>query len=103
MPYRSEKISIAGTKYDSRRKLTDEQRDAVIILHREGYSYRKLAAMFGVSKRLIQSIIRPPKRSTPRQRPKSYWTQAKRKYRIRKQHLFKQGFIHETKKHNDKR
>ena len=103
MPYRSEHVPIAGTQYDSRRKLSDEQRDAVIILHREGYSYRKLAAMFGVSKRLIQSIIRPPKRSIPRQRPKSYWTQAKRKYRIRKQNLFKQGLINETKKRNGKK
>lgn len=93
MPYRSEKILIAGTKYDSRRKLSDEQRQAVAILHREGYSYRKLAEMFGVSKRLIQSIIRPPKRNTPRPRPTSYWTVAKRRYRQRKQALYNKGLI----------
>ena len=98
MPFKSEQIPIAGTKNDSRRKLTNEQREAVIILHREGYSYRKLAEMFGVSKRLIQSIIRPPKRSLPRPRPTSYWTDAKRKYRRRKQKLYKRGIINESRK-----
>ena len=98
MPFKSEQIPIAGTKNDSRCKLTSEQREAVIILHREGYSYRKLAEMFRVSKRLIQSIVRPPKRSNPRPRPTSYWTEAKRRYRRRKQELYKNGIINESRK-----
>ena len=66
MPYRSEKIQIAGTKHDGRRKLSDEQKGAIIILRKKGHSYRKLAEKFGVSKSLIQSIIRPQSRAKPK-------------------------------------
>ncbi|MDR1202687.1 MAG: hypothetical protein LBL58_13825 [Tannerellaceae bacterium] len=93
MPYRSEKVPVAGTGYDGRRKLSGEQRQAVKVLHKEGYSYRKLAGMFHVSKWLIQSIINPPVRSKPRKRPKEYWAEAKRRYRKKKQELYKNGDI----------
>ena len=52
MPYKSESIPIAGTKLDQRRKLSNEQREAVKILADKGYSQRKLAEMFNVSKNL---------------------------------------------------
>ena len=45
MPYKSESIPIAGTKLDQRRKLSNEQREAVKILADKGYSQRKLAEM----------------------------------------------------------
>ncbi len=45
MPYKSEKINIAGTKYDRRRKLSPDQVKAIKLLKEEGYSYRQLAAM----------------------------------------------------------
>ena len=57
MPYKSESIPIAGTKLDQRRKLSNEQREAVKILADKGYSQRKLAEMFNVSKSLVQSIL----------------------------------------------
>lgn len=89
MPYKSEKIPIAGTKHDGRRKLSEEQRKAVEILHKEGYSFRKLAEMFGVSKWLIQSIIKPPVRCKSKKYSTEYYTEAKRRYRLKKQELFK--------------
>ena len=93
MPYSSEKIQIAGTKHDGRRKLSDEQKGAIIILRKKGCSYRKMAEKFGVSKSLIQSIIRPQSRTKPKKLSTEYWTNAKRKHRKRKQELYKNGKI----------
>ncbi|NDV64004.1 helix-turn-helix domain-containing protein [Bacteroides sp. 224] len=93
MPYRSEKIPIAGTQHDGRRKLSEEQKQAIKILRKEGYSYRKLAAMFNVSKWTIQSIINPPERPKSKKQSKEYWAEAKRKYRKKKQELYKNGDI----------
>lgn len=91
MPYKSEKIPIAGTKLDLRRKLSPEQKEAIKILSAQGYSQRKLAEMFGCSKRSVQNILHPQERSVQLKRPTSYWTQKKREYRKRKQHLFIEG------------
>lgn len=99
MPYKIEQIKLAGTKNDKRAKLTQEQREAIVILAREGYSQRKLAVMFNVSRRLIQSILHPPNRAKPKQRPQSYWTEAKRKCRQRKMKLYKAGKIKFEKNH----
>jgi transposase len=102
MPYRSEKILIAGTKHDSRRKLSKEQKQAIVILKREGYSYRKLAEMFGVSKWTVQSIIRPPSRHKAKKLSAEYWAQAKKKFRKRKQQLCDNGVIEHKSKKNIK-
>ena len=83
MPLKIENIKLAGTKFDGRAKLSLEQRQAIQILAREGYSQRRLAAMFNVSKRLIQSILSPTE----------YWTELKRKYRKKKIDLYKNGKI----------
>ena len=48
MPLKIENIKLAGTKFDGRAKLSPEQRQAIQILSREGYSQRRLAAMFNV-------------------------------------------------------
>lgn len=98
MPYQSEKIKIAGTKHDSRVKLTADEKNAIVILVQKGYSQRKLAAMFRVSRRLIQTIIKPPPRQPNKKRSAEYWREAKRKYRNRKQELLKTGKIHAPKK-----
>lgn len=98
MPYKSEKIPIAGTKLDLRRKLSDEQRRAVKILADQGYSQRKLAEMFGCSKGTIQQIVAPHPKASQKRYPKEYWTEAKRRYRERKQKLFKAGEINEARK-----
>ena len=93
MPYKSEKINIAGTKFDKRRKLSHSQVRVIIQLKRYGFSYRQLAAKFGVSKWTIQNIIKPQNRQKALKRPTSYWTEKKRQYRQRKQKLYKSGEI----------
>ena len=92
MPLRIENIKLAGTKFDGRAKLSPEQRQAIQILAREGYSQRRLAAMFNVSKRLIQSILSPVRKHS-KQYPTEYWTELKRKYRKKKIDLYKNGKI----------
>lgn len=60
MPYKSEKIKIAGGKYDRRIKLTPEQKEE-IRKNTEGLSQRVLANKYGVSRRTIQFILNPDK------------------------------------------
>ena len=60
MPYKSEKIKIAGTKYDRRIKLTPEQKEE-IYQNPLGLSQRALAKEYGVSRRTIQFILDPNK------------------------------------------
>ena len=91
MPYKSERIPIAGTKFDRRRKLSPEQKEAIKILSERGYSQRKLAEMFGCSKRSVQNILHPQERGSQPKRPTEYWTQKKREYRQWKQKLFLDG------------
>lgn len=98
MPFKSERVRIAGTQYDLRRKLSDEQVRAVSILSSQGYSQRQLAKMFGCSKGTIQNILNPGKRSPQVKRPTEYWTEAKRRYRARKQRLFKSGQLSKKRK-----
>lgn len=57
MPYKSEKIKIAGTKYDRRRKLTEADKEEIREL--VGLSVREIARRYGVDKRLIQFILYP--------------------------------------------
>lgn len=98
MPYKSERITIAGTKHDKRRKLNNDQIRAIKLLKVDGYSYRQLAAMFGCSKWTIQNIIHPQIRKPSEKLPTAYWTEKKREYRQRKQALFKSGQINEKTK-----
>lgn len=103
MPYKSEQITIAGTKYDNRRKLSTDQVRAIKLLKEEGYSYRQLAAMFGCSKWTIQNIINPQIKKPVKKRPTAYWTEKKRQYRQRKQALYKSGLINEKTKKSNRR
>ena len=99
MPIRIEQIKIAGTKLDARAKLTPDQREAIKVLSKEGYSQRRLAAMFNVSKWLVQSIVQPTERKPEKKRPKEYWTQAMRKHRARKKALYMAGKLKINNKH----
>ena len=98
MPYKSDTIPIAGTKHDKRSKLNEDEKNAIIILVQKGYSQRKLAAMFRVSRRLVQNLIKPEPRRPACHRSAEYWAEAKRKYRKRKHELLKTGKIHAPKK-----
>lgn len=93
MPYKAEKIKIEGTLFDKRRKLSEDDKKAIQILTNQGYSQRKLAVMFHVSRRLIQSILSPETKAPPKKYSKEYWAEVKKKYRQRKQELFIDGKI----------
>ena len=106
MPYKSEKIKIAGTKYDRRVKLTPEQKEHIRWLRDEEHlSYRTLAKMFNVSKRLIQFVIKPEiaekcreqlmerKRSGKYKPLKEAWAETVREHRQYKQKLKLEGKI----------
>lgn len=106
MPYKSEKIKIEGTKLDRRRKLTEDQKDYIRWLREEeGLSQRKLAAMFGVSRRLITFILDPEKEKSNKARgkqlrkegrykyTKEQWAEVMKEHRHYKEKLHKDGFI----------
>ena len=93
MPYKSEKIPIAGTEFDRRVKLSPEQKQAIKILNKEGYSQRKLAKMFGCSKRSIQNILHTQGHALCKRLPTAYRTEKQREYRNHKQKLYKLGII----------
>lgn len=63
MPRKSDSIPINNSDLDRRFKLTDEQRVEIKELYDTGnkelYSQRKLAAAYGVSRRLITFIVSP--------------------------------------------
>lgn len=62
MPYKSERMPIAGTEYDRLRKLSETQKELIRRMREEGMlSYNQLARMFGVSKRTIQFVCCPEK------------------------------------------
>jgi transposase len=59
MPYKSEKIIIAHSKYDRRIKLTKKDKARVVYLYDKGVAIREITRRFNVSRRLIQYIIFP--------------------------------------------
>lgn len=106
MPYKSEKIKIAGTEYDRRMKLTQEDKAYIRFLReQEKMSQKELAAMFGVSRRLITFIIDPEKEKRNKQRVKELraegrykytkdeWALVMRQHRRYKQTLYNNGKI----------
>lgn len=61
MPFKSDKIKLPE-KLDRRVKLTQEDKAGIIHLKdTENLSQRKLARMFGVSRRTIQFVLYPEK------------------------------------------
>lgn len=106
MPYKSEKIKIEGTKLDRRRKLTEDQKAYIRWLREEeGLSQRKLAAIFGVSRRLITFILDPEKEKRSKERgkqlrkegrykyTKEQWAEVMKEHRHYKEQLHKDGII----------
>lgn len=106
MPYKAEKIKICGTQYDRRRKLSEDQKEYIRRLREEEHlSQRKLAAMFGVSRRLITFIISPEKEAQNRDSfikrkaegrykySKEEWAQTIREHRQYKHKLHIEGKI----------
>lgn len=62
MPAIVDKYIIDNEKYDRRVKLTDEEREEIYNVYKDGlFSQRELATLFNVSRRTIQFIIAPEK------------------------------------------
>jgi hypothetical protein len=61
MPYITDKVKIDCPFFDRRSKLLPCQKEMMQHYHGMGYSQRKLAAMFNVSRRLVQFITCPEK------------------------------------------
>ena len=57
MPYKSEKIKIAGGKYDRRIKITEQDKEDIRNI--KNMSIRAIAGLYGVDKRLIQFVLFP--------------------------------------------
>lgn len=106
MPYKSEKLRIANTIYDRRRKLLDFQKEYIKWLREEeNLSYQKIADMFNVSKKCIIFVCNPDKykktlcenkerRKDDRyKKDKTYWANIKRGYRYYKQSLYLKGML----------
>ena len=106
MPYLSSQIPIAGTQYDRRRKLTEDQKEYIKWLRNEEHlSYNQLAKMFNVSKRLITFICNPDMMAKHKERSKKYraegrykpsseeWASTIREHRRYKQQLKLEGKI----------
>ena len=95
MPNANLEAYRVGPLRDRRRKLTDEQRKEIQALHGQGLSMYKLAARFGVSKRLIQFIVYPEriKASRGTRTWLDYYSKEKRKIYMRKHRAYKKTLL----------
>lgn len=102
MPYKSDKMKIAGTEYDRRRKLTEEQKNEIIAL-RGTISQRKCAEMFKVSKRTIAFLWYPEKQLANKQRRlerggwKQYYSKEDHRENIKNTRRYKQKLYKEKR------
>lgn len=62
MPYKTDTKKIDCPFFDRRTKLLPCQRERMVHLHSLGYSQRKLASIFNVSRRLVQFVTCPEKK-----------------------------------------
>lgn len=98
MPYKSEKITIEGTKHDRRRKLTEEDK-LDIKANVSELSQRELAKLYNVSRRSIQFILDPAKLERNKQARKErggskiYYNKEKQTASIREHRQYKQGLF----------
>lgn len=100
MPYSFEtnKIPLPEGK-DRRVKLTESDKQQIRDLTAEGYSQRKLAAMFGVSRRLITFVQDPKKLEANKQVRKErggsklYYSREKHTQAVREHRKYKKSVI----------
>lgn len=103
MPRISDSISINNKSLDRRYKLTDEQR-VEIFENKQGLSQRKLAKLYGVSRRLITFVMFPERYELNRQQRKEagsgqkYYDKEKHRVAIKehrdyKKELYKKDLI----------
>lgn len=101
MPYKSQKIKIANTKFDRRLKLDEDDKQVIISAYEKGESMRSLSRRFKVDRQVIKYTIFPEYKEqffkANRERPKEYDreknTTVKREHRRYKHNLYKEGKI----------
>lgn len=104
MPYLTEKIKYEDPFLDKRCKLLPCQKEMVLYYRKEGWSQRKLASHFNVSRRLIQFILDPEKQKLNLQQrfenggSKQYYNKEKHTAAIRETRRRKQEILKETTK-----
>lgn len=77
MPYKSDKYSLSPAQ-DRRRKLLDDDKDAIRTLYATGeYSLRTLASDFGVSKKTVLLTVNADSAERSRQYKKEHWREFK--------------------------
>jgi hypothetical protein len=105
MPYKSDKIKIAFTKFDRRIKLTDDDRADIIEKYKSGlYSLRALSREYQVDKKTIKFVVDPEYYKETLEKHRGYEYKTKdgqrasymRKHRRYKHNLFMEGLISET-------
>lgn len=80
-------------EHDARRKITDEDRETIIQLRKDGgLSYEKIAHQFGVTTSAIcQMFQRMEGKKKPNKSKTLYDPEKARKYRERKKRLMEEG------------
>ena len=106
MPYKSVNIKLEGLQ-DRRRKLTDEQKEAIKKEYAQGnVGQRVLAEKYAVSRSTIQLIVNPERAEKVKQRIKEHWkdysdreqlTKAVRNTRRYKHELYLKGELQVAK------
>jgi transposase-like protein len=109
MPYKSEHIKLKGLQ-DRRRKLTEEQKEAIRSEYAMGnVGHRPLAEKYGVSRSLIRIITDEKTANRISKRTKEHWkdysnvakhTEAIRNLRRYKQDLYLKGELIEEENHD---
>lgn len=102
MPYITDQIKLNDPFLDKRTKLIPCQKEMIVRLHQEGWSQRKLAERFNVSRRMIQFVIDPQKMEKNYQKrlenggsPK-YYNREKHTMSIRKHRRYKYDALKES-------
>lgn len=97
-------VRVAGTKYDRRRRLTEEDREDIKRDHAAGDSIHGIARCYGVSRRLVQFILYPERHEENKARrmarggSRAYYdreknTEAARRCRAHKKELYDKKLI----------
>lgn len=98
MPYKSEKLKIAGTKQDRRIKISDDKKKEIIALKGK-ISQRKCAELFGISRRSVVFLWFPERLEQNKQRRqerggwrqyynKKEWAETMKEHRHYKQEVY---------------
>ena len=102
MPYKTEKLSLESPFLKRSVKLLPCQKEMICYWSKMGYSQRKLAKMFKVSRRLITFIIDPKKheknleRRAERGGSSQYYNKEKHKEYMKEHRVYKNETLKDT-------